>query len=620
MTTDTTHALPTGSRASWRRTHTCGELRSSHIGSTVTLNGWVAGRRDHGGIYFVDLRDRYGVTQVTLASELSDRTQFSTEWVVAITGEVVAREPGNANPDLPTGDIEVRVKELVVLSQATVPPFEVEDGIETAVEIRLRHRHVDLRRPEMTRNLIHRSRFIGAMRRGFEAQDFVEVETPILTKATPEGARDYLVPSRVHPGEFYALPQSPQIFKQILMVSGLDRYFQVARCFRDEDLRADRQPEFTQLDMEMSFVAEDDVFEAWEKVMASVFDEVMGIQLKTPFARLTWREAMDRFGSDKPDLRYGLELTDLAEWVPLSGFKVFEGALAQKNGRVMAICVPGGGSAISRGQMKTLESRAKELGAQGLAWWKPGESGGGAGPVARFCEGDSGADLLARLGGGEGDLVLFCAGEQRLVWKVLGALRTDCARRLELIPKGHTTAEHYRFAWVVDFPMYEWDEETGAFMSAHHPFTAPVDPTLSGDQGELMSRAYDLVLNGWELGSGSIRIHDQKLQARIFDQLGISPDEARTKFGFLLDALGSGAPPHGGFAMGLDRVVALTLGLEGIRDVIAFPKTTSATDLMCGAPSVVPDRQLAEVHVARAGRGRTADGGSTTATESPTGA
>jgi len=603
MSTGSSSVATTDRAASWRRTHTCGELRREHVGQEVVLNGWVAGRRDHGGIYFVDLRDRYGLTQVTLAVELSDSSQFSTEWVVAVRGEVVEREGGNANAELATGEIEVRATEFTVLSRAQVPPFEVEDDIETAVEIRLRHRYVDLRRPAMTRNLVHRSRFIGAMRRAFEEQGFVEVETPILTKATPEGARDYLVPSRVHPGEFYALPQSPQIFKQILMVSGLDRYFQVARCFRDEDLRADRQPEFTQLDMEMSFVGEEDVFAAWETVMQSVFRDVMDIELATPFERLTWREAMDRFGSDKPDLRYGVELTDLAEWVPTSGFKVFESALEQKNGRVMAICVPGGGSAISRGQMKPLEVQAKELGAKGLAWWKPGESGGGAGPMARFCEGAVGEDLLRRLGGSEGDLVLFCAGEQRLVWKVLGALRIECARRVGLVPVGHTTAADYRFCWVVDFPMYEWDEEAGAYFSAHHPFTAPVDTDLEGDQGDLLSRAYDLVLNGWELGSGSIRIHDQQVQARVFEQLGISPEEAKHKFGFLLDALASGAPPHGGFAMGLDRVVALTLGLEGIRDVIAFPKTTSATDLMCGAPSTVPDEQLAEVHVARSGRG-----------------
>jgi aspartyl-tRNA synthetase len=590
----------TNERATWRRTHTCGELRAEHVGQTVTLNGWVAGRRDHGGIYFVDLRDRFGVTQIVLDAALSASVQFSVEYVVAATG-VVVRRAENTNPDLATGEIEVRITRFEVLSPATVPPFAIEDGIDTAIDTRLRHRYLDLRRPELQRNLVHRSRFIGAMRRAFEAQGFVEVETPVLTKATPEGARDYLVPSRVHPGEFYALPQSPQIFKQLLMVSGLDRYFQVARCFRDEDLRADRQPEFTQLDMEMSFIAENDIFAAWENALVAVFREVMGIELARPFPRMTWTEAQNRFGSDKPDIRYGLELKDLAEWVPSSGFQVFQNVLTE-GGRVMAIAVPGGGEAISRGQMKGLEDQAKGLGAKGLAWWKPGETGGGAGPMAKFTEGAVGEDLLRRMGATKNDLVLFCAGPERLVWKVLGALRIECAKRLGLVPNGITTAHDFRFLWVVDFPMFEWDEDEKRYMSAHHPFTAPVDPKLEGDLGGMLSRAYDLVLNGWELGSGSIRIHDRAVQSRVFDLLGIAPEEARTKFGFLLDALASGAPPHGGFALGLDRTVALTLGLDGIRDVIAFPKTASATDLMCGAPSHVPERQLSEVHVARAGR------------------
>jgi len=589
-----------GERAAWRRTHTCGELRAEHVGQTVTLNGWVAGRRDHGGIYFVDLRDRFGVTQIVLDAALSAAVQFSVEYVVAATG-VVVRRAENTNPELATGEIEVRITRFEVLSPATVPPFAIEDGIETAIDTRLRHRYLDLRRPELQKNLVHRSRFIGAMRRAFEQQGFVEVETPVLTKATPEGARDYLVPSRVHPGEFYALPQSPQIFKQLLMVSGLDRYFQVARCFRDEDLRADRQPEFTQLDMEMSFIAENDIFAAWETSLVAVFREVMGIEIAHPFPRMTWSEALNRFGSDKPDIRYGLELADLAAWVPSSGFQVFQNVLAE-GGRVMAIAVPGGGEAISRGQMKGLEDQAKGLGAKGLAWWKPGETGGGAGPLAKFTEGAVGEDLLRRMGASKNDLVLFCAGPERLVWKVLGALRIECARRLGLVPDGITTAHDFRFLWVVDFPMFEWDEDEKRYMSAHHPFTAPVDSKLEGDLGGMLSRAYDLVLNGWELGSGSIRIHDRALQSRVFDLLGIAPEEARVKFGFLLDALASGAPPHGGFALGLDRTVALTLGLDGIRDVIAFPKTASATDLMCGAPSLVPERQLNEVHVARAGR------------------
>ncbi len=587
--------------AGWKRTHTCGELREEHVGQTVVLNGWVAGRRDLGGIFFVDLRDRYGLTQIALTQEQGDEVPFSTEFVLSVHGEVVLRESPNA--ELPTGRIEVRVSRFEVLSSSPTPPFEIKDGLDTAVELRLQHRYLDLRRPEMQRALEHRSRFIQGLRNAFEAERFVEIETPILTKATPEGARDYLVPSRVHPGEFYALPQSPQIFKQLLMVSGMDRYFQVARCFRDEDLRADRQPEFTQLDMEMSFVEEDDVFAVWERVLAKTFQERLGVELPVPFPRMTWREAMERFGVDKPDTRFGLELQDVAAWVPDSGFKVFQGAL-DDGGRVMALVVPGGRSAISRGQMKTLEGVAKTYGAKGLAWWKPGESGGGAGPIAKFCEGGSGERLRELTGAGEDDLLLFAAGQERQVWTVLGQLRNDLARRLELLPKGQ-----WNFLWVTEFPMFEWDEDSGRFFSSHHPFTCPVDPELGGATGpehpalgELASRAYDLVLNGWELGSGSIRIHRQDVQSRVFRLLGISPEEAQAKFGFLLNALAQGAPPHGGFAMGLDRVVALTLGHETIRDVIAFPKTTSAADLMCGAPSTVAEEQLAEVHVARAGR------------------
>ena len=580
-----------------RRTHTCGELRPEHLGQTVRLAGWVGGRRNLGGIFFVDLRDRYGVTQITLTEAQSEAVKFSTEWVLGVEGVVVAREA--ANKDHETGEIEVQVGSIEVLSGAKVPAFEIRDDIETAVETRLEHRHLDLRRSLLQRNLVHRSRFTNAMRRAFEELKFVEVETPILTKATPEGARDYLVPSRVHPGDFYALPQSPQIFKQILMVSGFDRYYQVARCFRDEDLRADRQPEFTQLDMEMSFVDEEDVFRTWEAVLASTYRDSMDVELSLPFPRLTWSEAMNRFGSDKPDTRFGLELQDLAEWVPVSGFKVFQSVL-ESGGRVMGVRVPGGGKTVSRGQMKGLESLAKTYGAKGLAWWKPGESGGGAGPVAKFCDGDSGAKLRELTGAEDGDLMLFCGASQRITWAVLGNLRLHLGAKLELFDK-----EARNFLWVTEFPMFEYDEEAGAWFSAHHPFTSPVDETLGGgnpDRAGLMSRAYDLVLNGWELGSGSIRIHSQELQSKIFDLLGISPEEAQAKFGFLLEALASGAPPHGGFALGLDRLTALNLGLDQIRDVIAFPKTTSAADLMCGAPSSLEAHQLADVHIGLAGK------------------
>ncbi len=586
-------SAPSGAlREAWQRTLTCGALRSEHIGQEVVLNGWVAGRRNLGGIFFIDLRDRYGVTQFTLTEEQSDQVKFSTEWVLSVRGTVVERE--SKNPDMATGEVEVQATSVEVLSASGIPPFEIRDDVETADEIRLRYRYIDLRRPSMQKKLVHRSRFINAIRRAFERQEFVEVETPILTKATPEGARDYLVPSRVHPGAFYALPQSPQIFKQILQVAGLDRYFQVARCFRDEDLRADRQPEFTQLDMEMSFVCEEDVFATWEKVITEVFAETMEVRLEAPFPRLTWRESMERFGNDKPDTRFGLELVCVADWVAVSGFGVFQSIL-ESGGRVKAIRVPGGGSAISRGQIKPLEELAKTYGAKGLAWWKPGETGGAAGPVAKFCAEEPGAKLREILGAEDGDLVLFCAGAQRMVLTVLGAVRNHLGAKLEL-----TTPGTWNFLWVTQFPMFEYDEDSDRWFAAHHPFTAPTDPSLGGenpDRGSLESRAYDLVLNGWELGSGSIRIHSQDVQARIFDLLGISPDEAQAKFGFLLDALAQGAPPHGGFALGLDRLVALTLGLEQIRDVIAFPKTTSAADLMCGAPSGVSEEQLSEVHV-----------------------
>jgi len=573
----------------WRRTHTCGELRASHVGQTVTLNGWVHGRRDLGGIYFVDLRDRYGLTQIVLSEAVAQGIKLSPEDVLTVTGEVIARESGNVNADLPTGEVEVRVTSVETLSSAKLPPFEIVDGLETGIELRLRHRYLDLRRPEMQRNMLHRSRFIGAMRNAFLAREFAEIETPILTKATPEGARDYLVPSRVHPGNFYALPQSPQIFKQILMVSGMDRYFQVARCFRDEDLRADRQPEFTQLDMEMSFVDEEAVFEVWEGVMCDTFREAMGIELVTPFPRLRWREAMERYGVDKPDTRFGMELVDVAEWARDCDFKVFTGTL-EAGGRVMGLVVEGGAE-LSRKEITALEDEVKNYGAKGLAWWKAAADGG-AGPLARFApEGKAGA-LMELMGAKEGDLCVFVADKEAVVWRALGELRVHLGKQRNLIDR-----ERWDFLWVTHFPMFEWDEGEQRGFAAHHPFTSPTDPALEGDLATLESRAYDMVLNGWELGSGSIRIHRSDVQQRVFELLEISPEDQQRKFGFLLDALAYGAPPHGGFAMGLDRVVALSLGMDSIRDVVAFPKTASATDLMCDAPSTVEAAQLDEVHI-----------------------
>jgi len=581
------------SATDWRRTHTCGELRSEHVGQSVVLNGWVDARRDHGGIYFLDLRDRYGKTQVVVEGELGATLKVGPEFVLSVRGEVLARAPEAVNPNRETGAIEVRVVEATVLATSPTPPIEVKDDLDTAVELRLRYRYLDLRRGPMQRNLAHRARFIAAMRRAFDARGFLDIETPILTKATPEGARDYLVPSRVHPGSFYALPQSPQIFKQILMVSGFDRYYQVARCFRDEDLRADRQPEFTQLDMEMSFVEEDDVFDVWEAVLVDTFRDAMGVELTTPFPRMRWEEAMDRFGLDKPDTRFGLELIDVGSWAARCEFKVFRGAL-DAGGRVNALVVPAE-HAFSRKEIEALEKVAKDYGAKGLAWWKAGAEGG-TGPLARFVgEEATAGDLMAACGAEEGDLCLFAADRTPVVRRVLGELRNHLGRKLGLIP-----AERRDFLWVTHFPMFELDDETGRWEALHHPFTAPEDWSLEGaetDPGRLASRAYDLVLNGWELGSGSIRIHRQDVQQRVFQLLGIEPEEQQRKFGFLLEALAYGAPPHGGFALGLDRMVALSLGLDNIRDLIAFPKTASAADLMCGAPSIVDPAKLAEAHV-----------------------
>ncbi len=582
------------SGSSWKRTHTCGELRRHHVGQRVTLNGWVNARRDHGGIYFLDVRDRYGLTQVVIGEKLAATTKLGPEYVISVSGLVSAREGSQVNSERPTGEVELIADQLEVLSSSPPPPIDISGATETALETRLKYRYLDLRRPQMQRNLVHRSRFINAMRRAFERQNFIEVETPILTKSTPEGARDYLVPSRVHPGLFYALPQSPQIFKQILMVAGYDRYFQVARCFRDEDLRADRQPEFTQLDMEMSFVEEEDIFATWEKVLQETLKDAMGVDLAIPFPRMRWEESMERYGVDKPDLRFALELHAVDAWAKTSDFQVFR-SVVEGGGRVMGICIPAAHS-FSRKQVTDLETLAKTLGAKGLAWWKA-DAAGGAGPLARFCATPEAAQgLMSAMGAASGDTCIFVADTKPTTRKVLGELRNQLARQLGLMP----TQAQWKFTWVTHFPLFEWDEDAKRYFSAHHPFTAPEDWTLGGpnpDLGALSSRAYDLVLNGWELGSGSVRIHRADVQQRIFETLGISADEQQRKFGFLLEALSNGAPPHAGFALGLDRTSALTLGLDNIRDVIAFPKTASATDLMCGAPSQVDAAQLEEVHI-----------------------
>ncbi|MFT5283950.1 MAG: aspartyl-tRNA synthetase [Planctomycetota bacterium] len=599
----TTQSAAAETSANWKRTHTCGALTIDNVGQTVTLNGWVDARRDHGGIYFVDLRDRYGITQVVIEGNLEGAAKIGPEYVLSVTGEVTARTPENVNKKRSTGTIEVVIKEFNILSESPTPPIEVIDELEAAVDTRLRYRYLDLRRGPLQRNIAHRSRFVSAMRRSLEKLDFLEIETPILNRATPEGARDYLVPSRVHPGDFYALPQSPQIFKQILMVSGFDRYYQVARCFRDEDLRADRQPEFTQLDFEMAFVDEEDVFAAWEHVLTETFKDSMDVELQTPFPRMTYDESMRRFGNDKPDVRFGLELKAVDEWARTSDFKVFA-SVVEGGGRVVGIVLPaeplpGVKAELSRKEVEALGNVVGEYGAKGLAWWRAAADGG-AGPLSRFCKEDGrGAELMKLMGANDGDLCLFVADKEEVVYRALGELRLNLAKRFGL------ARGDWAFLWVTQFPMFLPDENTGKWTSAHHPFTAPLDWDMPGadeNPGEVASSAYDLILNGWELGSGSVRIHRTDVQERVFDILGLDKAEQNDKFGFLLEALAHGAPPHAGLGLGLDRLVALTLGLDNIRDVVPFPKTTSAADLMCGAPSSVTAEQLSDVHIALTGK------------------
>ena len=587
--------------ATWQRTHTCGELTTDDVGKPVVLNGWIENHRHHGGILFVDVRDRYGVTQVVVDQERGDAVpgalesaaKLGAEDVVSVRGEVVKRDPDKINPKRITGAIEVLASQVDLLSEAETPPFEILDEAEANEELRMRFRYLDLRRRPMQRALERRAAMVRAVRNYLADREFVEVETPVLTKSTPEGARDYLVPSRVSPGQFYALPQSPQIFKQLMMVSGMDRYYQIARCFRDEDLRADRQPEFTQFDLEMSFVEEDDVLELVEGMMVAAFGEV-GIEVPQPFPRLTHEEAARRYGSDKPDLRFGMELIDVSELVAQSDFKVFAGAVAD-GGSVAGLCVEGQASNFSRKDIDALQAYAGEYGARGLAWAKVGDDGALTGPISKFFGDEKGTALCEAMGAGPGSLMLFVADRTSVVRRALGELRVKLGGQLGLRKQGD-----FRFAWVTEFPMFDYNEDRGRWDSTHHPFTAPVDwdiDDFSKDTAAIRSRAYDLVLNGWELGSGSIRIHRRDVQEKIFDFLGITKEEQESRFGFMLEAFRYGAPPHGGIALGVDRVIALSLGLDSIRDVIAFPKTTSATDVMCNAPSPVAPEQLADLHI-----------------------
>jgi len=577
----------------------CGDFTVGQLGQHVRLYGWVQTNRDHGGVVFIDVRDRFGLVQVVAHPDTPDIHKLAhslrQQDVVEVRGEVIPRSPETVNVKLATGTIEVKAHEIILLNRAETPPFQIDDDCDAGEQHRLEYRYLDLRRPRMQANMAIRHKVTHAARNYLDAQDFLEIETPILNKSTPEGARDYLVPSRVYPGSFYALPQSPQIFKQLLMVAGMDRYYQVARCFRDEDLRADRQPEFTQIDLEMSFVTQDDVIKVAEGLIAAMFEAGMGAKSGAPFARIGYREAMEKYGIDRPDLRFGLEHTDITDLMKQVEFKVFRDP-ADKGGLVKVLRVPDGGK-LTRKQIDDYTDFVSIYGAKGLAWIKVNDAtdipGGLQSPIVKFLPDSVLDDLLSRCGAKDGDILFFGAGDARVVNDALGHLRVRLGRDLGLFHE-----QDHSFVWVVDFPMFGWNDDEKRPEALHHPFTAPVQEDmhlLESDPLSMCSQAYDLVWNGTEIGGGSIRIHDQETQSRVFRALQISEDEAQGKFGFLLDALKYGAPPHGGLAFGLDRVLALMLGTESIRDVIAFPKTQRAADLMCEAPSEVGEAQLREL-------------------------
>jgi len=580
-----------------KRTVTCGEIRKHHIGQAVTLTGWVDKRRDLGGLIFIDLRDRYGKTQIAFSPERHAGAHevaksLRSEFVISVTGIVSTRPKETENLEIATGEVEVDVNEIEILNKAETPPFSLDDYTEIGEDLRLKYRFLDLRRSSLQRNLLMRHKAYQVARAYFDRNGFMEIETPILMKSTPEGARDFLVPSRLHRGKFYALPQSPQTYKQILMVAGFDRYFQIVRCFRDEDLRADRQPEFTQIDIELSFADEEDVQKITEGALVEIFKTILDVDVLSPFPRMSYKNAMERFGSDKPDTRFGLEITNCSDVGEQSGFRVFSEAV-KKGGIVAGISVPGLASS-TRNQLDVLTDYVKSLGAGGLVYFRVNEDKVEC-SAGKFITDDEANAIVKKCEAKPGDLVLLISGPWQKALTILGTLRLEMAQRLNLIPDGK-----WNFLWVTDFPLLEYNEDEKRFVAVHHPFTAPNNedvPLLESDPGKARARAYDLVLNGNEIAGGSIRIHTQELQSKMFGLLGIGPDEAKLKFGFLLDAFKYGAPPHGGIAFGFDRMIMLMAGCKSIRDVIAFPKTTSGISLMDEAPSTVDSKQLDELHI-----------------------